>query len=302
MGVKVSIIGTGRVGGMIAYLLAPNKKVDEIVLIDKIQPKVEGTMLDVSHAFPEHSTKLKAGGYNDTAGSKIIIITAGLPRMPDMETRMGLLDANKPIMKEIIQSIKVSSDSVVIILTNPVEPLVCLACKLLKGKLDSRRIMGFSNMLDTARLRFIISQATGEDPEKIEALVIGEHGENMIPVFSACKANGRPLQNLDKESLKAKLKSSSRRVVECLGGTQFGPGRHMGRLIDAILNDTGEVFPVSFYVESGDAYKVSGVCISLPAAIGASGIKYVKKINLDEDEMNMLSKLSEELKKVQEGV
>jgi malate/lactate dehydrogenase len=302
MGVKISIIGAGRVGGMIAYLLTPNKKIDEIVLIDVIQPRVEGTILDVSHAYPEYSSKLKAGNYEDTADSKIIIITAGLPRAPETETRMSLLDANKPIMKDIIQSIKVSKDCVVIILTNPVEPLVYLAYKLLQDKLDSKNIIGFSNMLDSARLECILSEATGEDPEKIEGLVIGEHGENMIPVFSACKIDGGPLPNLNRESIKNKLKISSKRVVECLGGTQFGPSRHVERLVGAILNDTGEVFPVSFFIESNDAYNISDVCMSLPAAIGSAGVKYIKKINLNKDEMNSLLKLSEELKKIQKGM
>lgn len=302
MGVKISIIGAGRVGGMISYLLTPNKKIDEIVLIDVIQPKVEGTILDVSHAYPEYSSKLKAGNYEDTVGSKIIIITAGLPRAPETGTRMSLLDANKPIMKEIIQSIKVSKDCVLIILTNPVEPLVCLAYKLLQDKLNSKNIIGFSNMLDSARLEYILSEATGEDPEKIDGLVIGEHGENMIPVFSACKINGRPLSDLNKKSVKNKLKISSKRVVECLGGTQFGPSRHVERLVDAILNDTGEVFPVSFFIESDDVYNISDVCMSLPAAIGSTGVKYIKKINLNKDEMNNLLKLAETLKKIQKGM
>jgi len=302
MGVKVSLIGTGRVGGMIAYLLAANKKIDEIVVIDKIQSKVEGTILDVSHAFPEYSPKLKAGSYADTEGSKIIIITAGLARVPEVETRMGLLDANMPIMKEIIESIKISKDSIIIILTNPVEPLVYLANKLLEGKIDSKNIIGFGNILDSARLQFILSKAANVEPEKVEAWVIGEHGENMMLAFSACSINGRPLPAIDRESVKTELKKSSCKVIKCLGGTQFGPSRHMERLVNAIINDTNETLPVSFYVEKDGIYNISDVCMSLPAAIGSSGIKGVKKINVNEEEKRKLQDLAEKLRKIQKSM
>jgi len=302
MGVKVSIIGVGRVGGMLAYLLVSHKKIDEIVLIDKIQPRVDGTILDVSHAYPEYSSKLKAGNYEDVKNSKVIIITAGLPRAPGTGTRMDLLDANKAILKEIIDSIKVSKDTVVLILTNPVEPLVYFAYKLLQGKLDKKQVIGFSNILDSARLKFILSKITNVNPNKVEGLVIGEHGENMIPAFSVCKINGKPLADLDLEMIKDELKNSSIKLIEYLGGTQFGPSRHLENLVNAILNDTGEVFPVSFYIESDDNYKLSDVCISVPAAIGSDGVKYIKKINLNKEEESSFLKLAGQLKKIQGGM
>jgi len=302
MGVKISLIGAGRVGGMIAYLLTPNKKIDEIVVIDKVQPRVEGTILDVSHAFPDYSTKLKAGSYEDTKYSKIIVITAGLARVPEVETRMCLLDANMPIMKEIIESIKISKDSIIIILTNPVEPLVYLANKLLKGRIDSKNIIGFSNILDSARLQVILSKEANAEPEKVEAWVIGEHGENMMPAFSACSIDGRPLPAIDRESVKTELKKSSQKVIECLGGTQFGPSRHVERLVEAIINNTDDIFSVSFYAEKDEIYNISDVCMSLPAAIGSSGIKGVKKINLDGEEKRKLQDIAEKLRKIQKSM
>jgi len=302
MGVKVSIIGVGRVGGMLAYLLVSHKKIDEIVLIDKIQPRVDGTILDVSHAYPEYSSKLKAGNYEDVKNSKVIIITAGLPRAPGTGTRMDLLDANKAILKEIIESVGVSRDTIVLILTNPVEPLVYFAYKLLADKLGKNQVIGFSNILDSARLKFILSKITNADPNKVEGLVLGEHGENMILAFSNCKINGRPLPDLDFESISKELKNSSKKILECLGGTQFGPGKHAADLVNVILNNTGEVFPVSFYIESDDNYKLSDVCISVPAAIGSDGVKYIKKINLNKEEESSFLKLAGQLKKIQRGM
>jgi len=302
MGVRVSIIGAGRVGSMLAYLLAPHKKIDEIVLVDKIQPRVDGTVLEVSHAYPEYSSKLKAGNYEDVKDSKVIIITAGLPRAPGTGTRIDLLDANKNILKEVLESIKVSKDSVILILTNPVEPLVYFTYKLLADKLNKEQVIGFSNILDSARLKFILSKIANVDASKVESLVVGEHGENMILAFSNCKINGKPLTGLDLESVSKELKNSSKKIIECLGGTQFGPAKHTADLVNAILNDTGEVFPVSFYIEKDDNYNVSDVCLSLPAAIGFNGIKSVKKINLSKDEKDSLLKLVGQLKKIQKSM
>jgi L-lactate dehydrogenase len=302
MGVKVSIIGSGRVGSMLTYLLISNKKIDEIVLIDKIQSRVDGTILDVSHAYPEYSSKLKSGSYKNVERSKVIIITAGFPRVTNDGTRMDLLDVNKPILKEIIESIKVSEDSVIIILTNPVEPLVYFTYKLLKNKIKKTQVIGFSNILDSARLRFILSKSTNEDPKKVEGLVIGEHGENMILASSACKVNGKPLQNLDLEFVRNELKNSSKKILECLGGTQFGPSRHAASLVNAILNNTNEVFSVSFCIEKDDNYKVSDVCISVPVVIGSNGVKKIKRMNLNENEKKSLLKLAEKLKTVQKNM
>lgn len=300
--VKISIVGVGRVGSELAYSLVKNPKVDEILLVDIIKSKVEGTILDISHAYPEFSYKLKPGELADTEGSKIIVLAAGLPRTQKIKTRMELLSANKKIIEDIMKSITFSEDTLTIVTTNPVEPLTYLVQKL--SGLNSKNIIGFSNVLDSKRLEYIISKKIRPRPTKIKSLVIGEHGENMIPVFSQCFIDDKPIfdYNLNFEEISDELKKSSKAILDTIGFTQFGPASHIERLIDSILNNSNEVFSVSSYFDRNEHYGIEDVCISLPVKINSNGISSVEHYELTDDEKQKLSKLASELKKIQEAV
>jgi len=296
---KVSIAGVGRVGSALAYSLVRNPKIDKIVLNDIAEQRVDGTILDVSHAYPQFSHKLEKGGYDAISDSDIIIIIAGVPRSPETKTRMDLLDVNKKIVADIVRQVKFSEDKIVIVATNPVEPLTCLVHEL--SGLADKNVIGFSNILDSSRLRFILSQKTSMRADKIQALVIGQHGEDMIPLFSQCTINGKRLRdfNLSLEEVKGELELSGKRIVDTLGGTQYGPSTHLANLVDAIVNDTNEMFPVSFYVKRNEFYGLENVCISLPVKINRAGVGDVVELGLDASEKDSLRKLSEKLKEVQ---
>lgn len=278
--VKVSIIGVGRVGSLLTYFLVSNPKIDKINLIDVLKDKVEGTRLDISHAYPEFSSKLKAADYSDVRDSDIVVICVGKSGTPKTKSRMELLDTNKKAMLQVMKSIGKLEDTIMIILTNPVEPLTYLAYKL--SGLKNNKVIGFSNILDSERLKFILN--------KKQALVIGEHGEGMIPVSSYCEVGEKELNT---------LKNTANDIIKFVGSTTFGPARHLSRLITAIINDDKAMFPVSSYIEKNDFYEIEDVCLSLPSIIGRSGIEGIVKVDLNKQERKKLKALAEKIKKIQ---
>lgn len=293
---KISIIGIGRIGSLLAYSLVPNPKIDQILLFDTVKERVEGTILDISHAFPNSYSKLKEGDHSDMADSDIIVVIAGKPRTPDI-TRMGLFGANRNVIEELFSSIKPSKNSIIVILTNPVEPLAYLAYRI--SGLEWKRVIGFSNVLDTERLRVILSRELKIPAEKIDTLVIGEHGENMIPVFSQTIVDGKNLSsfNLNLEKITLQLKKAAAKIIKTAGATQFGPISHLVRFIDGIINDRHETFPVSFYLEK-ECYGIKDVCISLPVKIGRNGIEEVVSKPLSPEEKSKLKNVAKSIKTV----
>lgn len=296
---KVSIIGLGRVGSTLVYSLTPNPSIDELFIYDVIEKKMQGVMLDVSHAYPEFSYKLKTGEPSQTKKSKIIIIAAGIPRDTKIKSRIDLLEDNKKIMQRILEDIKWDGNTIILVLTNPVEPLTYLAYK--NSKLNEKKVIGLSNYLDSQRLKYLISKRIGASAKDIEGFVIGEHGEDMIPIFSSCKVNKNPieLKKSEREGIENELKAASKEIIALSGGTQFGPAETTVRVVDSIINDSKEIFPLSFFANS-EYYNVENVCISLPVKVGISGIEEIVHINLNEDERKRLKNLEVKLKKIQE--
>ncbi len=299
---KVSIVGVGRVGGALTQHFITNPDIDDIVLCDIVEEKVDGTILDISHAYPQYSHKLIKGGYSDVSGSDVVVITAGVPRTSVVKTRMDLLEKNAGIIRDIIDNIDFSEHSVVILTTNPVEPLTYLICE--NTGLPRDQIIGFSNILDSNRLRFSLSKNTGVVADNIYGMVIGQHGENMIPLFSQCTIDGNPLTEFDVvlDDVRNDVISGSKKIIAGLGGTQYGPAAHLADLVNAVINDSGKIFPVSFYVDKNDFYGVDGVCVSLPVKIGRNGVSEVVDLDIDEDERDKLDVLCEKLKGIQHDV
>jgi malate/lactate dehydrogenase len=291
---RVGMVGVGRLGAQLVFNLISNPKIDEIQITDIIKEKVEGTILDVSHAYPQFAEKLKA---TDEIDADIIIITAGFPRTTE-KTRLELYDKNKKVMEEILKHLKLTEKTIIVVLTNPVEPLTYFIYK--NSGLDWRKVIGFSNILDTARLTYTISKATGVNANKIKTLVIGEHGEKMIPLFSQTVVNGEKFDdfNVNKDEIEKRTKEGSKRILETVGGTQFGPATHLGNLVDSISDDGGKVFPLSFYLED-ECYGLKDVCISLPVRVGKEGIKEVVELELNEEETRRLIELAKSLKEIE---
>jgi len=291
---KVGMVGVGRLGAQLVFNLISNPRIDEIQIMDIIKGRVEGTILDVSHAYPQFAGKLKDV---DKIDADIIIITAGFPRTTE-KTRIELYEKNRKVMEEVLKQLKLNDKTIIILLTNPVEPLTYFIHK--NSGLSWRKVIGFSNILDTARLKFTISKMAGVNGDKIKTLVVGEHGEKMIPLFSQTIVDGKKLEDfgIDKVEVEKKVKEVSRRIIETMGGTQFGPATHLTNLINAITDGTEEIFSLSFYLEEKH-YGLKDVCISLPVKVGNDGIKEVVELELSDEEKERLIEVAECLKEVE---
>jgi len=297
--VKISLIGTGRVGSQIANTLIRNEKIDELVLFDVNKSLVDGIYLDLSHAHTEFADKLKIGEYKDMENSKIIIITAGIPRLKDNQSRMELLNINKEIMKDIISKIPFSDETILIILSNPMDIMTFLAYKF--SNRSPEKIIGFGNSLDVERLRHIISQKANVSLDKVKSIAIGEHGEKLVPIFSNSTIDGKPIQeyNLDLNEIHEELGKVAKRVIDSTGGTTFGPATNVEKIVNSILDGSNQTFFVSAFVERDDHYEVDNVCLGLPCKIGSNGISEIEKINLNDNEKQKLKESAEKLKTIQ---
>jgi L-lactate dehydrogenase len=299
--VKVSILGMGRVGSGLGYQLAEEKSVNELVFVDEIKSLSEGIALDISDAYPESSLKITSGDLPAANNSDILIITASAATDPKIRFRIDLLASNKPVIEKIFSEVKLKKDTKVIMVTNPVEPLVFYATSL--SHLSPENVMGFGNSLDTARLKVLLSKKTKTPANRIDVIVIGEHGENMLPIFSSAKIEGKPIElyHLDTAKLMKSLKESGYRVRQLTGGVRFGASRHLFDLVESIIKDKGKIFPVSSHVKRNDYYVIEDVCISLPCKISAKGISEIVEMPMSNEEKTKLCALANSLKEIQEN-
>jgi malate/lactate dehydrogenase len=278
---SVSIIGIGRVGAELAFCLMQNKKINKIFLIDRddLIEKVKGIVLDISSAFPESHFKLKLANYDDVNNSDLIVITAGVARKEgNVTTRDELLCFNKKIIDEIIKKLKPKKDTIIIVVTNPVDIISYYVFKSLN--LNPNQIIGFGGSLDSNRLKYLLSLQTMK--KKISCFVIGEHGEGMIPIFDERVKNY--------EEIRKNLRNYASEVISRTGGTIYGPAFCLSELIDAIIRDKREVFCVSCYQEKDDLF------IEWPCLIGKNGIMKKIDLQLNEKSKEMLDGVKKKIK------
>lgn len=296
----MSIIGTGRLGSALAYSIIPNPLVDEIMLYDSVPGKSDGVSLDISHAYPEFAGKMISSETSSTAGSKIIVITAGVARTSEMSSRADLLQSNKKIIEDVIGWLDLGDDTILIIATNPVEEMCHLAHSILG--ISPNRILGFGSSLDSKRMQCIISKKTSVPSNKISCMVIGEHGSGMIPLFSHCVIDGSPASdyNLDENDIEHAVKDTSSVIIKSVGGTEFGPAHSLAEMIDAILSDSKTTMAASVFT-SGE-YGINGVFVSLPVKVGIDGVIAIEKFNLSENEKSRLSEVSKKLTEEQSAL
>lgn len=280
---KVVIIGDGMVGSTIAYTLMMKDYVNEIVIIDIVKEKVEGDALDMMHGVPFVSPKLiKAGDYNDVKDGHIIIITAGAAQKPG-ETRLDLLKRNMKIFDSILDQIKpnLDEDAVVLVVSNPVDVLSYYTYK--KLGISPNRVIGSGTVLDSSRLRYLISEVADVDPRNVHAYVIGEHGDSEVSAFSVSNIAQIPLKEyLLKEkgseglkllsSLHDKVKDAAYEIIKKKGATYYAIGLATAKIVSTILNNNRSVLTVSTLVENEFDGEIDGVYISLPCVVGRNGI------------------------------
>lgn len=280
---KIVLIGCGNVGMAYAYALVNQKEyIDELVLIDINKEKVIGEAMDLNHclAYSPSKISVKAGDYIDCKDAKIVVIAAGANQNPG-ETRMDLIDKNSKIFKSIVNDVMKSGfDGIFIIATNPVDVMTYLTFKY--SNLDASRVIGSGTTLDTARLRFLLSEKFDICPKNIEAYVIGEHGDSeFIPWESAniaLKKITRMARHDELEKIEKEVRESAYEIIERKGATYYGIGMCLVRITNAILENKNIILPVSSFD------KKNNICISMPAVVGQTGVRDKIYIPLNDEE------------------
>ena len=301
---KVSVIGAaGTVGAAAGYNLALRDVVDELVFVD-IPDQRETTIgqaADANHGVAyDSNTTVRQGEYEDTAGSDVVVITAGIPRK-EGQTRIDLAGDNAPIMEDIGSSIAEHNDDFVTITTsNPVDLLNRHLYEA--GDRDRHKVVGFGGRLDSARFRYVLSERFDAPVRNVEATILGEHGDAQAPVFSKVRVNGRdPSFDADeKEQILADLQESAMDVISRKGATQWGPATGVAHTVEAILNDTGEVLPCSVVLDG--EYGYDDTALGVPAKLGANGVEEVVEWDLDEYESELLDEAAEKLSEQYEKI
>jgi len=287
---KVTVVGAGKYGSATTQRLAEADLVDEVVMTDIVAGLPQGLALDMNQSRPvvgHRTLVVGTNDYGDTAGSDVVVITAGLPRKPGM-SRMDLLAVNAGIVKGVIEEIvRASPDCVIIIVTNPLDQMTTLAADV--SGFARSRVMGQAGILDSSRFAHFISEATGTDIRQIRAITLGSHGETMVPVPSLCRIGDRPLMDvLDSatiEELVTRTRNGGAEIVGLLktGSAYFAPSAAAAKMVSAVIADSGEEMPVCAWMTG--QYGISDVYLGVEARIGAGGVQGIDELPITEDEL-----------------
>jgi malate dehydrogenase len=304
---KVSVIGAGFYGSTTAQRLAEYDLFEAVALVDIIEGKPQGIALDINQSRPIEGFETALLGSNDydvTAGSEIVVITAGLPRKPGM-SRMDLLETNAKIVREVTEKVVAASpDAVIIVVSNPLDEMTALAS--LASGLPKNRVMGQAGMLDTARFSTFVAEELSVPVGSVTTLTLGSHGDTMVPVPSACTVDGKPLSDLlsaDRiEELVTRTRNGGAEVVALLktGSAYYAPSAAAARMARAVKEDSGAVLPVCAWVDG--EYGISGVYLGVEAEIGAGGVKRVVERDLTDQERSALTNAAEAVRAKQADV
>ena len=289
----ITIVGAGKVGGAAALFTALRKLSDEILLLDIVQGLPQGEAMDLNHMLSEQGIDVNIRGSNDYSemkGSDIVVVVAGSGRKPGM-TRMDLLKINTSIVKDVVKNIKkYASDSMIIPVTNPLDPMTYLTYKV--SGFQKNKVFGMGNMLDLSRFIQFIHEETGMSRDSIRAIVIGEHGENMLPLARYSSISGIPLTSiLPKQKIEDLIQNTRQvaaKVIELKGATVHAPGNAIANMVEAVVRDTKEVIPVTTCLDG--QYGYSDVAIGVPAVMGKEGVEKILELDLDANEKDWLEK------------
>jgi malate dehydrogenase len=301
---KVSIIGAaGTVGAAAGYNLALREVADELVFVDIPEKEDEtiGQAADANHgAAYDSNTTIRQGDYEDTAGSDVVIITAGIPRSPG-QSRLDLAEDNAPIMEDIGSSLSEYTDDFVSITTsNPVDILNRHLYET--GDRARETVIGFGNRLDSARFRYVLAERFDAPVRNVEATILGEHGDAQVPVFSKVRVNGRDpdFSEAEREEILADLQESAMNVIERKGATQWGPATGVAHMAEAVIRDTGEVLPGSIPLEG--EYGHDDAALGVPLKLGSGGVEDVIEWDLSAFERDGLADAAEKLSEQYERI
>lgn len=299
---KVSVIGGGgRVGSNTLYALQMGGIAKELVVVDVARELAEGEALDLRHGASLTAPQMiYAGGMDAVAGSDIVIITAGLRRKPD-ESRLELINRNVSLFRGILQELREVSlpeHAVLLVVSNPVDILTYLAVK--EFTLPAHQVIGLGTVLDTTRFRSLLAEYFGVAATDVKALILGEHGDSMVPIWSTATANGVPVQSLPNYSPEKMqevfelTKKSGAEVIRLKGGAGYAVGIAIREVVHTLLLDTRQILPVST-LQTG-LYGIEDVCLSVPTIVGRGGAKQQIEMKLAEDELQALRRSAQVLK------
>jgi malate dehydrogenase len=305
--VKITVVGCGFYGSTLVQRIAEADYADEVVMTDIIEGKPQGLALDMmqSRSIEGFETRIVGtNGYDETAGSDVCVITAGLPRKPGM-SRMDLLEVNAKIVGDVTRTLVAGSpDAVIIVVSNPLDEMTALCAKV--ARLPKARVVGQAGMLDTARFKHFVAERLGTSPSQVEAVTLGSHGDTMVPVPSLVKVGGRPLRDLLDdgaiEELVQRTRDGGAEIVSYLktGSAYYAPSSAAEAMVEAVVRDSGELMPVCAWVEG--QYGVNDVYLGVPARIGKGGVEEIVELPLAGDELAALQAAAEAVRAKQADV
>ena len=289
---RITIVGSGFVGQTAAMRLV-ERGLGEVVLIDIIEGLPHGLALDIKESSPVVGFEPRIVGtndYADTAGSDVVVITAGFPRQPGM-SRMDLLGKNAGIVRSVVEQVVPGSpDAIIIVVTNPLDEMAFLAAEA--SGFRKERVMGMAGVLDSARLRYFIAEELGVSPLQVEAMTLGSHGESMVPLPRHATVSGKPLIELVDDATLERLYDRTRdagaEIVALLkkGSAYYAPSASVAQMVEAIAGEADEILPVCAWVTG--QYGISDVYVGVPARLSRAGVAEIVELDLNEDELAAL--------------
>jgi len=298
---KISIIGAGFVGATAAHWAA-EKELGDVVLVDILEGIPQGKALDLFEASPIEGFDARVigtNGYEETKDSDVVIITSGVPRKPGM-SREDLLDINKKIIGSVVAEVVARSPKAILMMvTNPLDTMTYLAYK--KSGFPREKVMGMAGVLDTARFRSFIAMELGVSVEDIQALLLGGHGDEMVPLPRYSTVSGIPLSQLLAKETIDRLVDRTRKgggeIVNLLktGSAFYAPSAGVIQMAEAILKDKKRILPCCVYLNG--EYGLKDICFGVPVKLGAKGIESIIELELTEEEKKLVAKSAESVKK-----
>jgi malate dehydrogenase len=299
---KVTVVGAGNVGATCANVLAHKDIVKQVVLLDIAGDLAKGKALDTWQQAPidSYSTSLMGtSDYADTANSDIVVITAGVPRKPGM-TRDDLVATNAKIVASVVENVvKFSKNPIIIVVSNPLDVMTYAAVK--KSGLKSTRVFGMAGILDTARYRAFLATELNVSPKDIQAILMGGHGDTMVPLPRYTTVAGIPVTELiDKDKLDAiiaRTKDGGGELVRLMGTSAwYAPGAAAAQMVEAIVKDENRIFPCCVMLNG--QYGVKDMCVGVPVKLGKKGIEKIITLKLRKDEKEELAKSVKAVKEI----
>ena len=298
---KITVVGAGNVGATAAQEIARRDYAD-VVLVDIVEGLPQGKALDMNEAGPVlgyEATVVGTNGYEETAGSDVVVVTSGRPRSPGM-SRDDLVTTNQAIVKAVTaQAAAASPGAIVLVVTNPLDAM----CHVAKdaSRFPKERVFGMAGILDTARFRTFVAWETGMSDRDVQAVVLGGHGDQMVPVVSATTVGGVPLTKLASVERIGEMVERTRKgggeVVNLLGTSAwYAPGAAVAQMVEAIVLDQKRVLPCTALLEG--EYGIDGLYMGVPVVLGASGIERVIELDLADEELAALNRSADAVREV----